>query len=126
VKNSERGSSLVEGLVAMLLLGIVLTGIIPSFLSFLDANSRNELRTGAAQAAQIELETLRKVQASTLPSSGSSSPSTVEVGDRAFNVVTHYCRAAQWCDSVSRHLRLEVSYDGDLLYSTETVYTELR
>jgi prepilin-type N-terminal cleavage/methylation domain-containing protein len=122
----ERGVSLVEVLLALLILGIVLAGMVPSFLAFLDVNTRNEERTGAVQAAQTVLESLRLADPAMLPSGGASQPQPIRVGERTYQVVTRYCVVSAFCDSDSRHLAVEVLHEGNLLYSAETVFTQLR
>jgi len=124
--NGARGSSLVEVLVALLLLGLALGGIVPGFLNFTDANTRNERRTGAVQAARVTLEADRAIDPATMPDSGSSSPDTVIVGGRRYEVTTTYCPVAALCDVNSRHLLVEVTEDGETLFSAETVFTKLR
>lgn len=126
MSRGARGSSLVEALAALVVLAIVLAGVFPGLLTFADANKRNELRTGAVQAAQISLESLRIADIASLPSGGSSPPQLVDVGDYEYEVVTVYCRRASLCNQGSRHLVVEVLYGGEELYSVETVFTDFR
>lgn len=126
MKRAESGFSLVEMLVSIVILAIIMGGLIPSFIAYMDVNTRNEARTGALQAAQQIMESHRLVQPSSMPNSGSSTPVSVEVDGRTFEVVTRYCDVVQFCGTSSRHLVVEVRLDMDLIYETETVYTELR
>ena len=123
---SERGFSLVEVLLAVALVGTVILGVLPAFVVCKDTNTRNELRSGAAAAAQTVMEAHRRVDPATLPTSGSTSPQVITVGDRDFEVVTHYCVENAWCDHQSRHLVVEVGFGTDTILSIESVYTKLR
>jgi prepilin-type N-terminal cleavage/methylation domain-containing protein len=123
---SERGFGLVEALVALAILGIVLTGLVPSFVVFLHANTLNEERAAAMIAAQQVVETLRREDPATLPSSGAGPATLVAVAGREFEVVTRYCGRPQHCDAESRHLVVEVAYGGRQIVSVETVQTALR
>ena len=122
----ENGWTLIEAVVALFVLGIVLMGMVPGFLVYMDSNSRNELRSGAIQASRATLESLRLAEPSTLPASGSTQPQTVVVNDLQYSVVTHFCQIPQLCDSQTRLLTVEVSFEGNVVYDAETVFTELR
>ena len=123
---NQRGFGLVESLVALALMGIVLTGLLPSFMVFLRANTLNDTRSGALAAAQQIVEGLRRQDPSLLPSSGASAAQLVAVGGREFEVVTRYCSRPEHCNSESRQLLVEVSYGGRQVLSVETVQTALR
>ena len=123
--HGERGSSLVEALVSILILGVVVAGIVPSFLAYTDVNTRNEIRTGAVQAGQQAMERHRLSNPTTMPTTGATSE-TITVDDRDFTATTTYCADSSLCGANSRHLSLEVTFNGETLYKTETVYTELK
>ena len=120
------GMTLVETLVAMGLLGIVMVGVLPAFIHHSTINTRNEIRSGAVAASQIEMETLRLVDPATMPTSGSSDPESLKVDSWIYEVTTHYCKVPEYCNSGARHLQVEVRYENELLYSVENVYTQLR
>ena len=61
-----------------------------------------------------------------MPNSGSSGIQVVQVGDRNFEAITHYCATPGFCTATSRHLIIEVSHGGEIVYSVETVFTQLR
>jgi prepilin-type N-terminal cleavage/methylation domain-containing protein len=122
---SERGFSLLESLVAIAILGILLAAIMPTFFTYLDANTRSEERTGALAAAQETIEQLRQVDPTMMPSTGSSPMQVISVGERDFEVVTHFCTANQFCSADSRHLLIEVGYGGRTVYSVESIFTAL-
>lgn len=123
---SERGFTLLEALVALAILGITLAAMVPSFQTFLDANSFTEERSNGVAAAQEIMEALREADPASLPSSGSSPVQAVVVGQHEYEVVVHYCVEAQYCNAATRHLLLEVSFAGDTIYTVESVFTRLR
>lgn len=123
---TERGFTIVEALLGVAITGIVLMGLLPTFLTCLDVNTHNEERMGAAAVAQQTVEALRQADPTTLPSSGSSPVQVVTVDDRDYEVVTHYCTVSEYCDTDTRHLLTEVTYGGKTLASVETVYTAVR
>ena len=122
----EIGMSLIEALIAIVLVGIALAGISQAFVTQMDANTRNDKRSGAIAAAQQVMEALRRQDPAGMPTTGSSSPQQVSMGGRDYQVVTSYCLVPSYCGTVSRHLRIEVTLDGQDLYSVESVYTQLR
>lgn len=121
----EAGFTLIESLVALAILGVLLAAILPTFFTYLDANTMSEERTGALAAAQETMELLRQTDPTTMPNAGSSPLQVVSVGDRDFEVLTHFCTANQFCGDDSRHLLIEVSYGGRTVYSVESVFTAL-
>jgi general secretion pathway protein I len=130
---SARGFTLVEALVAMALLGIAAAAILPAFMVQYDANSRAEIRGGAITAAQQVLEDLRLQDPHTMPDPLGSGdppdqPRQVAVGDQTYDVVARYCERAEFCPPAapgSRHITVEVSFQGRIVYVVETIYTQL-
>ena len=120
------GFTLVETLIAMAIIGVVLVAMLPAFITYFDSNTRNELRTGGIEAAQFVVESLRRDDPSTLPSSGSSAIQVVTVGERDYETITHYCVQTSYCATNARHLIIEVRHGGQEIYSIETVYTALQ
>lgn len=125
-RRSEQGFTLLEATIATLLLGILLAGLLPHFTVYSDINSLNEVRTGAVQAAQAQMESLRVLDVSTLPTTGGTRAETVEIGSNTYSVITRFCVVTDLCDADSRHLVVEVSSDGKTIYTLETVYTMFR
>jgi prepilin-type N-terminal cleavage/methylation domain-containing protein len=124
---SSRGATLVESLVALAILGIATAGILPAFTQQLHANHRSEIRSAAIIAAQQSMEALRMLDPETeIASGGSSAPRLVTVGGLEFEVVTHYCERDEFCDTNSRHIRIEVWFQDQVAYDVETVYTQLK
>ena len=108
----QGGFTLVETLVALVILGIALTGILPAFTSHTRVNARSQQRSGAIVAAQQVLESLRLDDPAAMPEAGSTAPQLVLVGDVPYEVITHYCENESLCDDASRHLTVEVQLDG--------------
>ncbi|MCP3979331.1 MAG: type II secretion system protein [bacterium] len=124
---NSRGLTVVEVLVAMALVGIAAGGIMSAFLTQLQSNTLSESRSSAISAAEMELEALRMLDPATLPTSGSSSPKLVAIGDHAYAVTTHYCERTDLCaSSTARYVRVEVrDSQGTRAYDVEVVFTQL-
>jgi type II secretory pathway pseudopilin PulG len=123
---NERGLSLLEALLALALLGVVLTALLAAFVVMMDTNTRDDERTLALAAAQGILEERRRAEIASLPTSGSSGIALVTVGNREFEVVEHYCTRAEYCGDETRHVLVEVSYGGRPIVDVASVFTELR
>ena len=125
-QSRESGLTLLETLIAMVLLAVGLLAIVPGLVHFSDVTSSNELRSSAVQAARQLNEQTRRLDPSTLPTSGSSTAVPVTIGDYVFDVTQEYCRDSALCLLNARHITTEVRFDGQLVYSTQTVFTKLR
>ena len=123
---NARGATFVEALVAIFIVGLAAAAMLPAFMTQLDANTRSGERTGAVSAAEIELEELRLDDPELMSSSGSSSPKMIVVGDHAYEVVTHYCERSELCGDTTRHIRVEVRLNGEMIHDVQTVFTQLR
>ena len=122
----ERGLTLVEALVALGILAVILSAVAPTFMTYLDANTLSEIRTGAMLAAEETMEQLRRQDPASLPTTGTSPLAVVHADARDFEVLTRYCVASQYCNDDSRHLMVEVSYGGRTVYTVESIFTTLR
>lgn len=189
---SEIGFSLVEALVALLIMTIVFSVAGPLFINQRLQNINSEIRTGAIALSQQILDALKQVDPSTIPKSGSvtlntnltsSAPSTSNVlnvssvsgfvvgqslvvgsdsGENIiqsinsvlnkitltsalgtnqpagasvkvtsigypYDVTIQYCPNASFpCGTSSRNVRVQVNYNGNTVYTVETVYTQLK
>ena len=123
---NEKGFTVAEVVAALAVLSVALVGLLGAFQSFIDTNTFTEERSDAVAAAQMVMEVLREPDPAALPSSGSSAVQYVDVGQREYGVVVHYCTVPAYCGTDSRHIVLEVSYGGSLVYTVESVYTRLR
>jgi prepilin-type N-terminal cleavage/methylation domain-containing protein len=119
-----KGFTLLESLVTLGILGVTLVAMIPAFQTLMDANSVSEERSNALAAGQQVMEALRHQDPASLPSSGSIAQA-VAVGHHEYEIETHYCQNSTYCDADSRHIVVEVSFAGKIVYTIETVFTRL-
>ena len=122
---NSRGTSLIETVAALAILGIALAAAVPAFMIQLETNTFAEHHSGAVAAAQQVMEDLRFQDPSTLPSAGAAPPQTIAAGSEVYTVIVRFCVQSSFCDSNSRHVRVEVFHDGQQIYSVESVFTRL-
>ena len=122
---SEGGYSLIEALVALVLLAAVLVFTLGALSSFKVATSLMETRGNAAIAARARMEQVRFTDPATLPTSGSDTMLST-VGAHVFTVETRYCINTAYCDDNTRHVVVNVQEDGQDVFETESVFTQLR
>lgn len=121
------GFTLIEVLVAIVLLGITAAAALPAFRAQARFNTKMEIKTGAIQTAEQTLDELRLEDPEDLPTSGSSAWESLTVGDRQYELRTSYCVNADYCLSErSRHVVVTVKYLDEEIYELETVFTKLR
>lgn len=124
---TNRGFSIIEVMVSMVILAIVIANILPAFAYQMRVNTRAELRTQAMEAGQRVVDDLRFIPPNTLPTAGAGTINYVTIGDRTYLVTPHYCLRAAYCAAASsRHITVRVAFKGTQLYETETVYTTLQ
>jgi prepilin-type N-terminal cleavage/methylation domain-containing protein len=123
MNHHEQGFTLVEVIVAMVIFVIAISLVVPAFTSFLSLNSGNEQQTQAVRAAQQVLDRIRLQD----PTSLTTNPpvQSVAVGGHPYQVAVVYCYTAAYCDPGSKDVEVEVSDNGKLLFSAETVYTQV-
>lgn len=121
----EGGFTLVEMLLALLVLGLMMSVVLPAIGSNAAINTRSELRTQASLAAQRVLDEARTRDPVSLPMSGSAPPALVNVGGRTFQVTLSYCTVPAYCSGSARQLRAGVSLNGADVLGVETVYTSV-
>ena len=122
------GFTLIEALVALAILGLTGLAVLPAFMTHLDANTRSERRSDAIGAVQQRMEWLRLQDPDEMPMGSPPESEIVTIGDREYEVRTHYCLRSEYCppDSPgSRHLTVEIYFEGRKIYDVETVYTQL-
>ncbi len=122
----EKGFTLVEMLLALLIFGIVATSAAPAFISHLRYNTEAERRIGALTAAQRILDDRRVQDPTDLPSSGTVTITNLVGLSNSYSAEITYCEKAQYCSSASRHMLLQVFHEGNKIYETETVFTQLK
>ena len=120
------GFTLVEVLFALVLFSIAVSAIFPAFLGHIRFNNFSEVRSSSYNAAQVLLDELRLQDPGAMPSTGSDSAQSIQVGARTFSVVASYCEDPSFCAADTRYLTVRVSYRGEEVYEVSTVYTQLR
>ncbi|GGR26652.1 type II secretion system protein [Deinococcus ruber] len=120
-----QGFTLVEMLVALMLLGILMGVVITAIGSNTSLNSQTELRSQAAVAAEQVLDTARTKDPATMPTSGSDAAVNVVVGGHAFSVTLSYCTNITYCTGTARQLLAQASYASKTLFQVETVFTSV-
>ena len=123
----ERGFTLVEILVSLLLLEVITAFSIREVAQYLRASRDNQIRTEAAQAAQMVLDDLRASDPALLPVSGEGNVQTVPVGAHSFQVTPRYCVMPEFCTSAAiRHIRVSVSLNDRIWYEVDTAFAQLQ
>ena len=122
---NERGTTLIETIFAIALLGLAVSGIMSAFMSLVEASSNSEERSMAIPASQQVLESLRLQDPEFMPTSGSFAPQIVPVGSRQFQAIVSYCANNTYCTTTSRHVTVDLYLDGVKVYDVETVFTKL-
>ncbi len=124
---TQRGFTLIEVMISLLIFSVVLGGMAPAFVSQLKSNSRSQIRTEAIAVSQQVMDSLRLQNPSTLPVSGSSSPEIITFGNRSYSAVAFYCEATAYCTTANnRHITVRVSHNNVQVFETQSVYTQLR
>ena len=139
LSNVQQGFSLLETIVSLLILLAALSGIIPLYLISRLQVIEGEIETGAIAVSEQVLENLRKEfndvdDIDLIPSNGQ--PQTVlPASDQSIATISHmgkeykptitYCETPKYCDTYSRHIKIQVNFNGENVYETETIYTKL-
>ena len=119
----SQGFTLVEMLVALLILGLLLSVVLTAIASNTSLNSQTELRSQAAVAAQRLLDEQRNQSA--WKASGSDPAVDVAVGGHTFQVTLSYCTNPSYCTDTARQIVSQASYNNKVLFSVETVFTSI-
>jgi len=122
----ESAFTLLEVIVSLGIFAIVTAGLYPALTNHLQLNHLSAQRTGAINAAQQVLDNLRLQNPGSMPGSGFEQSEQI-IGDKVFQVTTTFCETAAYCISANtRHIKVEVFYQGESRFETETVYTQLK
>ncbi len=123
---NKRGLTVIEVLVAMVILAIALSAIFPSFVSFSKLNRDAEVRAGAATAATQVMDSLRQQSFTAWNSIGTAVGNStqralsVDTGFRNYSVVITPC--TDRCAGTSRDVTVSVSFNGKEYYKVSTVF----
>lgn len=125
----EHGMTIIEVLVAMVILGVVTAFYASSLALNTSYITDSEHKSEALLAAQEVLDDLRLVRTSTMPTTlTSSSSQNVTIGGTTYGVVVTYCAITTYCPPTasdgSRHILVTVTLAGKEIYAIETVFTE--
>ena len=122
---NERGSTFIETMVSVAILGLAVSGIMSAFITLVDASSNSEDRSMAIAASQQVLEAMRLQDPETdMPNSGNDPPQTITVGSRQFQAIVSYCLNNTYCTATSKHVTVDMYVDGVEIYDVETVFTK--
>ncbi len=126
-EEKQSGFTLIEVMISLLIFTVVLAGMAPAFVAQLKHNTNSAIRTEAIAAAQIVIDQLRVEDPATLPASGDGSEVNLTVGNHDFAVTPSFCETATFCTTVNnRHITVRVRYNNEQVFSTQTVFTQLR
>lgn len=134
-RRTDEGLTLVETLAALAIFLIVAGFMIPLFAKQNLDTIDNEIKTGAVAASQQILDRLRQIDTATLPNSGTfttfpsgDSLSSV-VMNKTYSATVSYCPTTPtdpYCGDNARHIKVQVNYNGQNIYTVATVYTRLQ
>jgi len=147
----DQGLSLVEALVGMTIFLITLAFMIPLLANNQLNTINREIETGAISVSQRILDEFRQsldelpaeYWATQLPLSGTEAklplpyPSGTDISsitelDKVYSAKIIYCEVVSPattnpnCDDNTRQIKLQVNYNGQTIYTVETVYTKFQ
>lgn len=138
---SQAGFSLIETLVALVILGVALTSIVPVFVNYASVNRSTEVRGEAVSAAEQVMDGLRQRSFNDWKAfansahNGGVQVATGKADDDSDNGRT-YVPVIEWCgddldlcdddEEQQRHVRVTMFLDGEEKYSVTTVFTNVQ
>lgn len=126
-RTDNKGLTLVEALVSLLIFFVAAASIVPVFLNYTISTINNERRTGGIAVAQQVLDGLRQVDPTTLQATGSDTLADVSYLGKTYTPIVTYCQNPAFCTNPdSRHITLQVFHNGNEIYQAETVFTNLQ
>lgn len=125
MKNNNKGFTLIEVLTALFIFCLVCASTAPAFINNSKHNYDSQTKTIAINLADKILNDMRKDDITNYPSSGYKSTTHV-INDKFYISKTYYCQTSKYCTKASRHLKVEIYKDSKLIYTVETVYTQLK
>jgi prepilin-type N-terminal cleavage/methylation domain-containing protein len=149
-QNSEKGFTLIETTIALLVLGMCLMFAMPLILYAQVGNNRNEIRNGALVVSQRVFDDIRSQNLSSLPLSDGNIPTATnpvnlpvdsthpmneeaaitKVLGRQYQTKITYCPDITTdptvCSIEHRSFKVEVSYNDSKVYDLEGTYTSFK
>ncbi len=127
---SSQGFSLMEVMVALMIIGIVSTTFSSAVMQANSMLKLAEIKSEAQIAAQQVFDQIRLDDTTTMPTTESSDPAVnIVFGNKTYNVVVTYCSNLTYCpptaSNETRHLKVVVSYNSKEVYEVESVLTKL-
>ena len=127
MKQDSKGFTLLEVMLALMVFSVVMAGMAPAFAAQMKRNTLSQIRTEASSAAEMYIDSQRLLDPGAIPKTGNSGSINYTIGTRTYQVVASYCLTAAYCTGpYNRHLTVNVSYRNQNVFSTETVFTQLR
>lgn len=126
LRTTNAGSTLLECIISLQILGIATLGVANAFATHMQLNSSTEQKSGAVFAASQIIDDYRAQPISTLPTSGTSALVSVIVGTRTYAVQVTFCQDPVRCTSSMRQLITKVYLQGAKKYEVETVFAQLQ
>jgi len=119
------GLTLIEVLVAFIVLGVALTALLSAMLSNTALNTEVSRRSEAIRVSEAVLEGYR--QSGDYGSLRTTRTNTVTSGGTTFSTVSTFCPAdapsSMPCSTSAVYIRVEVKYGNKVLHKADTYYT---
>lgn len=141
IRHTDKGFTLVEAIAGLVIFLVVATFMMPMFANQRLSSINNEIKTGAIAVSQQVLDELRQVDivslkpSATTPYVPSDRSAVLASGDdvvsksvmgKPYKATISYCPDGAtdiYCNSNARHIKVQVSYNAQVIYTVETVYT---
>jgi type II secretory pathway pseudopilin PulG len=150
------GFTLLEAMVALIMFAAALGGLVPLIMISRTMALQSDSRIGAIAVAQQVMDSLRQIDATCIPSSGTditqlpdrscptppastgSSIASLPYKGKIYSATVTYCETATYCDSTTRHIKVKIYQDGNTaatparvsgttpIYQLETIYARLQ
>ncbi len=125
-RNPTEGFTLIEVLVALLILGIALTVLLSALLGNTSLNTKIDRKAEAVRISEGVLENYR--QSGDYGTLRTDASQTVVRRGANYTIDTDFCPtgapATMACTTTSVYIRVKVKYDGTTLQQADTYYTE--
>lgn len=119
------GFTLIETLVTISVVTVALMALLALMSGVFNVNQRADTQGQAIMLAQREFDRMKRITPSVLPATGTQEEA-VTFNGRPFMLRRTYCPAPVYCTANQRGVRVDVLAGATVMFSAETVYTELR